>query len=345
MYYSYDEIFRQGSILRKTYDAVIADSGRIKEFFNSGYEEIVFIACGSSYWLSMSACMTFQIKSNHKCFAVKSGDIVMNPDYYLESFRKPLVIVPSRSGSTTETLMAVKLFREHFGCKVLSMVEYPDTSIAQVSDLVLEFPWAAETSICQTRSFSNLYMASVMLAALTGNDETLLDDIRQYLDQSDIISSLAESRISQILSEFPQYANLITLGNGRQYGVCIEGAYISIEMTQLHSNYYGVLEFRHGPIVMADPSYLVVFFSGGNGREYEEEMAMQVRAKGSKVAVICAAGDFRNADHVFSLGREASPEVTALYGIMVMQGFAHLKAVELGIDPDKPKDLVSWIEL
>lgn len=348
MYNSYDEIFSQGDILKETYEEISANSDRIKDFFNVDnydYEEIVFVACGSSYWLSMSACMTFQEKLGKRCFAVKSGDVVMNTDYYLNAYKKPLLIAPSRSGNTSETLMALKSLRDHYRCRILCMVEDKEASIINLCDLVLEFPWAFEVSVCQTRSFSNLYMASVMVAALAGGDDSLLKDLRRYIDDFDRISGNAENLLGRIIRDFPQCDKLITLGNGKIYGVSIEGAYIAIEMALLPSNYYGTLEFRHGPVVMADPAYLVVFFSGGNGRKYEEDMALDVRRKGSKIIAISSGDDFINADYRFNIGREAAPEVVALYGIMVMQGFAHLKAVDLGRDPDSPGDLVQWIKL
>ena len=42
---------------------------------------------------------------------------------------------------------------------------------------------------------------------------------------------------------------------------------------------------------------------------------------------------------------KASPEVVALYGIMILQGFAQQNAENLGINPDSPKDLVPFIKI
>lgn len=346
MFESYKEVFEQGEGLRKTFDYVNSKKDEIVNFFRTvDYDEVVFIACGSSYWLSMSACMTMQEKLGVRCSAVKSGDIVMNPEYYKKAYKNPLVIAPSRSGSTAETLTALKLFRDTYGSKVISIGEYPKAKILQLSDLALEIPWVNEISVCQTRSFSNLYMTCVMITGLLDEDTELLDDLNKYINEFGIHRERGENLIKTIIKEFTQWRNLVTLGNGKIYGVTIEGAYISIEMAQFPSNYYGTLEFRHGPIVMAEPDYLVFFFSAGNCDELEEKMMAETRDKKARVVAICAEDKFKNVDYCFSLGRKAKSEVLALYGIFIMQGFAHLKAVDRGVNPDKPKGLVPWITI
>jgi len=346
MYESYNEIFKQGKSLRKSYDYVMSKKGHIANFFkDSEYEEIVFIACGSSYWLSASAHMTFQEKLGVRCCAVTSGEVIMNEEYYKKAYKKPLVIAPSRSGSTSETLKAVKFFKQNYGSRVLSIAEYEDAPIKGLSDLTLEIPWANEISVCQTRSFSNMYMVCVMIAAIVGNDSALLEDINNYIEESASLMSKGEELLRTIIKENPGWKNFVSIGNGKQYGISCEGAYICIEMAQLPSNYYNTLELRHGPIVMLDSSYIVSVMSGENARELEENMAKDARNKGAKVIAICDDGNFKNADYIFSLGRKASPEVTALYGIFVMQGAAYLKAVATGVDPDNPKELVRWIKI
>lgn len=346
MYESYKEVFNQGETLRTTFDYVMSKRNEIKSFIKENkFEEVVFIACGSSYWMSLSACMTLQEKLGVKCSAVKSGDIVMNKEYYKKAYKNPLVIAPSRSGTTSETLIAIELFKEQYGSKVLSIVEYENSKILSLSEFVLEIPWVNEISVCQTRSFSNLYLTCILIAAIVDEDEALINELNGYITESKQHESRAENLLSSIIKEFPECKSLVTLGNGKQYGACIEGAYICIEMAQFPSNYYGTLEFRHGPIVMADSSYLVCIFSGGNARKLEENMALDTQKKGARVAAICSEDNFRHSDFCFNMGKKTAAEVIALYGIMVMQGFAHLKAVDLGIDPDSPKGLVPWIKI
>jgi fructoselysine-6-P-deglycase FrlB-like protein len=346
MFASYNEIFLQGESLRKTFDYVSGRKEEIKTFFKETFfEEVVFVGCGSSYWMSVSACMTLRGTLGMPCSAVTSGDIVLHPEEYKQAYKNPLIIVPTRSGSTTETLLALQFLKDTYHCKILSITEYTEAPIYPASDLVLEIPWANETSVCQTRSFSNLYLAAILLGALLGENSYLLEDLSGYIYNFEGHRQRAENLLGAMLKEFPECHALVALGSGRQFGVTCEGAYICIEMAQFHSTYYNTLELRHGPIVMLDKGSLVVLFSGGNKRDLEEGMAADARKKGAKVAVICEGDTFKHCDYCFSLGRKASPEAVALFGVFVLQGFAYLKAVSLGIDPDNPKELVPWIQL
>lgn len=347
MYHSYNEIFTQYESLKQTFDTVMAKKDEITSFFSSGSEEeAVFVACGSSYWMSLSAHMTFAEKTGMRSFAVKAGDILMNPEYYSNCFRKPLIIVPSRSGKTTEVLKAVEILRQAYGdIRVFSIVEYMDSPLENFSDSTILLPWANEKSVCQTRSFSNLYLCTMAISALLGNDTKLIKDIVCYLNLTPKLFSNIEAKILSMVENFKDCNYLVSLGSGKQYGVAVEGAYIGIEMAVFPANYYGILELRHGPIVRLDENSLVCIISNNKARNYEESIAADAKEKGAKILAIIDNGVFDNADRIFSIGNNSSPEVTALYGIAVFQAFAYYKALQLGLNPDSPSQLVPYISM
>lgn len=347
MYESYREIYGQEEALGKTLDLIEGREAEIRAFFDAQqYDCIVFLACGSSYWSSLSAGMTMQALTGKTCCAVKSGDVVLNPADYMQRSWKPLIITPSRSGATTETLRAARLFRSVYGSEIFSLTEYPDCPLKAISALNLELPWANEISVCQTRSFTCLYVAMLAVAAVVGNNKELLADLRRYVGELPRLSREAEALVDRMAAELPDWRSLVALGFGRQYGVVIEGAYISIEMAQLPAHYFGTLEWRHGPIVLADSSYLVCLTSGGDEpRALEEGMAEDTRDKGAHVLAITALGNFTNADYQLSLGWCATPETVALLSMLVMQGVAYKQAILRGLDPDHPGDLNCWIQI
>lgn len=346
MYYSYEEIFRQGEVLRAAFYRIQEEAEQIKEFFGrGGYTEILFLACGSSYWASLSAAATMEEKLGIRCHAVKSGEVVLNPEYHKKHYTRPMILAPSRSGNTTETSMAIDILREAYDCQVLALVEYEHSPIAQKADYVLLFPDSNEKSVCQTRSFTTLYLAMVSIAAIVGGSRKLLEDLEEFLSEADDYTALVRKKTEEITSAF-DFRALAALGYGRQYGVVIEGAYINIEMAQFSSHYYQMLEWRHGPIVLADGTYLVCMTcSGGAAKQHEEAMAKETREKGAKVLIISGEGGYTHADYQIAAGKDWEPEITALLSIIVMQGMAYYNALRTGRNPDVPKDLVPWIEI
>ncbi len=346
MYYSYEEIFHQEDVLRTAFQRVQEEAEQIEAFFRrEEYTEILFLACGSSYWASLSAAVTMEENLGVLCHAVKSGEVVLNPEYYRKHYSRPLLLVPSRSGNTSETSMAIDILREAYGCKVFALVEYDHSPIEQKADYVLRFPESNEKSVCQTRSFTTMYLAMVSIAAIVGGNRKLLGDLDGFLSEGDSYTELARKQMEEITSSF-DFRSLVALGYGRQYGVVIEGAYINIEMAQFPSHYYQMMEWRHGPIVLADDTYLVCMTcNGGAGKEYEEAMAKETREKGAKVLIIGGTDDYDHADYRIAVGKEWEPEITALFSIMLMQGMAYYNALRTGRNPDVPKDLVPWIEI
>jgi glutamine---fructose-6-phosphate transaminase (isomerizing) len=346
MHHSYSEIFQQHESLGKTMDHVLANKAGIIRFFETTpHDEIVFIACGSSYWSSVSSAMTFSEQTGIRCTAVKSGDVVLNPDYYRKLFKKPLVIAPSRSGSTSETLIAIDLFKQWHASPVLCLVGYENAPMVPVSDFALEMNWINETSVCQTRAFSSLYLAMVLVAGLLGKDERLVQGLREYVTNFPTIAPKIGDQVKQLTDGFPDYKALVVVANGKQYGVAIEGAYINVEMAQFPSHYYGTLELRHGPIVMLNSDYLTFVCCKDQPNDYEVGLLPEIKRTGGRSAVIASGGDCPQADYCFSYGREVPQEVASLFAVFVLQALAYHKAVQLGYDPDQPKELVQWIKI
>lgn len=346
MYQSYSEIFKQNESLEKTLNCVLSSEKEILELFEkSNPDEIVFIACGSSYWSSLSAVMTITEKIGIRCSAVKSGDIVLNSEYYQKLYKKPLIIAPSRSGSTSETLLAIDLFKKWYASPVLSFVGFENAPILAMSDLAIEMNWINEISICQTRAFSSLYLSEILIGAILGKDNQFIVQLKNFIKNFDQLSELVDNKIQQLIRELPDYKSLIVVANGKQYGVAIEGAYINVEMAQFPSHYYGTLELRHGPIVMVDKNYLTFIFCKSKPTDYEIKLIAEIKKAGGKTVIIATEDVNSNADYSFVYGTETEPEVIALFGVFVLQALAHHKAIQLGLNPDQPKELVQWIKI
>jgi fructoselysine-6-P-deglycase FrlB-like protein len=307
--------------------------------------DIVFVACGSSFWLSLSAHKTLAYLTGRRAFAVKAGDVLMNFEEHRAAYTNPILVCPSRSGRSTEQLEVIKLFRQAYGeVPVLSAVIYDDSEMEKLSQVCLRLPWANEITVCQTRSFNCLYLAMLAVAAVLSGNREFLAGITKFADASADMFSRGMQLAEKITKGFPEFSHLVVIGSGRQYGVAIEAAYIGIEMAQLNANYYAVMELRHGPIVTVTEKTLVALLSNGTSRKLEENMARDARKQGGKVLAVVAEGGFDNADWVVETG-ELPAEAVALCFVQVLQAFAYWQAVEHRLDPDHPGDLVPYITI
>jgi len=339
-YLSHEEIHEQYKSLEKTLDYILFNADELKKFFNSS-GDIVFVGCGSSYWMSLSAHKTMKVRAGLRSYAVKAGDVVLCPEEFTDIYDNPIFICPSRSGRTKEVIDAVAFLTNAYpDSKVFSIIVYAENELSKLSDMSLSIPWTNEQSVCQTRSFSNLYVAFIAIAAIISNDDDLIKCLKSYLIKAPSLFKRDEAFI-QSIADPEKISSIVTLGGGLQYGVVIEGAYIVIEMAEFAANYYQLLEYRHGPIVTAGEG-TVVFICTGMAAEHEQKMAVEIRETGAKVyAVAVSKVDW--ADHTFTLGNEYSKEVLALHFAFVMQSFAHHFSIARGKNPDSPGNLISYI--
>ena len=339
-YLSHGEIHSQYVSLGLTVDFMLENSGPIRQFFSLG-RDIVFVACGSSYWMSLSAHRSVKRLTGRRSYAIKAADVVLCPEEYTGLYDDPIFICPSRSGLTRELLDAVDILKEAYpGGKVFSFIEYKENDLSKKSDMHLNLHWANEESVCQTRSFSNLYAASVVLAAIVGQDETNIASLKEYLKAAPNLYAEHEPAIRG-LADPKKIKSLATLGCGLQYGLVVEGAYIVIEMAEFAANYYHLLEYRHGPVVTTGEG-AAIFICAGVSDEHEMKMAEEIRSTGALVYAV-APEDREWADRTFALGRDYGREAAALHFVFVMQSFAHHFSVARGRNPDSPGKLVRYI--
>lgn len=344
MYESREEILKRSDAFQQTTRVVLDSEVEIRGFFQAHGGDVVLVACGSSYWASLSAHKTLKLALRRSVYAVKAGDVLMNPEEHARAYTDPVLVVPSRSGSTTEQLEAIRIFRESYGTvPVLSIVVYDNTPLESLSDLCLSIPWANEVSVCQTRSFSCLYLALILIAGLY--DDALKQGMLRFLEVSEFLAQRDFPKVEALVSHSTSQPRLIAIGSGRQYGVTIEGAYICVEMAQLPASYYTVTELRHGPVVTVNEHTVVVVCSMGTPLAIEEQMAREAKAQGAYILAVVSEGSFSGADTLFSLDGPYPPEAVALHYVFVMQAYAHFMAIARGLDPDRPGNLVRFIQL
>ena len=339
-YLSHEEIHKKYISLEQTLDYILENKILIHDFF-SEIGDIVFVACGSSYWMSLSAHKTMKMKTGRRAYAVKAGEVILCPEEFKGLYDNPVFVCPSRSGRTRELLDAADILKSLYpGSRVLSVVEYTDNQLGTKSDMTLNISWANEKSVCQTRSFSSLYTACITIAAILGGDWAFIENVKKYIQNAPLLYLKHEAAAREI-ADASKVNSLVTLGNGLQYGITVEGAYIVVEMAQFNANYFQILEYRHGPIVTARPGTSVFICSGGN-EEHERKIAGEIRAAGAKVYTVTPF-DVDWVDYAFSMDGFYEKEIIALHFAFVMQSFAYHFAVSLGRDPDNPGNLVRYI--
>ena len=147
---------------------------KIEAFFAANPQrKFTIMGCGSSYMLSKSAAALLASYPETTANAIPAGDYIADPVSWQETVRGSIVLMLSRSGRTSEMVWAAQKIKELLNCPIISINAENDNDITPMSDLELSMPWCHDNSVCQTRTVTNLYAASLLLAAKYAKDETL----------------------------------------------------------------------------------------------------------------------------------------------------------------------------
>jgi glucosamine--fructose-6-phosphate aminotransferase (isomerizing) len=344
---TYNEIKQQYAALQQTYDYMKSKREDIMRFIREqSVTSITFIGCGSGYCLCKSAAFSTQLRAGFPSVALAGGDLMLNSKRYQAMLEHTLLIVPSRSGSTSEIIEAIHLAQADKHVPVLAISSVNNSPLTQISDFSLELPWAYDQSVCQTRNITNLYVANLMIAAFIGNDERLIDDISSAIQQGDAYMLRVEGAIRETANF--EWCNAVLLADGELQGLASEGAIALTEIAKVQAHSHHLLDVRHGPMVTIGPNTLVIALLTKDGSEYQHKLMQDIKGRG---ATIIAFGDHLSvvpADTVdLAIISDSELDIAAqgIPFIFIPQIVALTSADRNGINPDEPDGLTAWVKL
>lgn len=340
-----EEIRTQADSWTGTLQRIDGATGRLKILFKDA-REILFAGCGSAFNVSHAVAPYFQKISGKICKAVHSSDILLNPEMFIRPDENTIVVVYSRSGSTTESAMAVRKARA-LGCKTLSIICFADSPMAREAHEAIILEEAKEKSITTTRSLTSMVLSGHYLAALVAENRVLLG---QYRTLPGIAINLMEEfeetgkRISKC-TEITKYA---FLGTGSYYGLAREAQLKIKEMVLLPSDSYVSLDYQHGPMSNVDSNMLVCILVSDTGRKYDLSLLKKMKELGGIVLILCDSGKdgyFDTADYLVELHTGLGDGVRDILYMPVLQFMAYYKSLSTGNDPDNPNNLYYFVEV
>ena len=339
------EMKAQYQALDKTFDQVMGASGALRALKDSyGPRALVFIGCGSGYCLCQSAAFQASCRAGLPGYAFAAGDLMLHAGQYQSMLEHSLIIAPTRSGSTSELLLAFDSIRAAADVKIVAIAAKPGSQAASAADLSIELPWAFDDSVCQTRSVTNLYTADLMVSAILGGDDATLKELRRAIDQGERFIAENEALMERVGQG--EWDNVVLLADGEPAGLASEGAMAVTEIAQLHAHHYHILDVRHGPMVLVDDRTLVFALLQDEGLDQQLKLVADCRARGAKVVAYGASNlSPEDADVVVTPKEPFSNTVAGIPFMYLVQQACVSKAAARGIDPDNPEGLTAWIKL
>lgn len=346
MYLTEKEIFNQYEALKKTYKYFmkkVAAIKRLKE--NHEFDSITFIGSGSSYCLSQSGEISTKIYLGIPANSLAAGDLMLNFTHYDNFIRNTLLVVSTRSGSTSEVVLAVKKAKDKFGVPCISICAREESELSKIVDLSLEIPWTFDESVCQTRTVTNLYTANLLLLGIMADNQLLINEIKDAIDNGDKYISQYTDPLKKI-AQSTSWERVVVLADSELQGIAKEGALAFKEICRVPSNYHHILDVRHGPMVLIDEKTLVILAFSPYELSYQADLISDLKEKGAQVLTVGSQEENNTiADLHITIPPFQNYGVRGIPFIFVPQSIAYFKAISKEINPDVPQGLDPWIKL
>lgn len=255
---------------------------------------VAVVGSGTSWFMAMCYAILREQAGLGRTDAFATSEYPSARDY-------DQVLVICRSGTTSE---AVNLLNElHGRIPTTVITAVPGSPAALAADHAIEMPFADEESVVQTR------FATTALALLRAHLGTDIEPIAAQAEQALAID------VTPLMSA----EQCTFLGRGWTVGLAYEAALKTREAAQFWAESYPAMDYRHGPIAIAEPGRLV--WSLG---EAPEGLVDEVAATGATWV---------------------HHDLDALAGLVVAQRFAIELSLSRGLDPDHPRALTRAVIL
>jgi glutamine---fructose-6-phosphate transaminase (isomerizing) len=300
--------------------------------------ELIFVGCGSSFYLGLTAAATWSLLTGEDARAIPASEVLLFPKLLPRACRAILI---SRSGRTSEVIQAGNYLKQRNQTPPLAITCGTGTPIEEVATHVIRLPQADEKSLVMTRSFTSMLVVLQVLAAERGRASESRDGIRALPNEMEPRMREIDSTILRLVRT-RLFADYVFLGQGPFYGVAQEAMLKIKEMSCSHAQCFHTLEFRHGPKAIVSPETLVTFFLSESGFESEVSVLQEIKELGATTLVItndAHEGVEEAADELIALSLHVPEAARPAAFVIPGQLLGLHTGIRKGFDPDNPRHL------
>jgi CRISPR-associated protein Cas5a/b/c len=257
-------------------------------------DRVAVVGCGTSFYMARAVAALREAHGGGETDAFPASEFPIGRSY-------DRIVAISRSGTTTEV---VHLLERLGSARRVVVTADPGSPVAELAETSIVLDFADERSVVQTR-FATSALALFRADLGEGLDRAIED---------------AERALTEPLDPDPtRFGHVVFLGHGWTVGIAEEAALKLREASQTYSEAYPAMEYRHGPISLADARSLVWIIGSPDAT-----VADDVRSTGATVRVA---------------------SLDPMAELVLIQRAAVTLAEAKGLDPDHPPHLARSVLL
>ena len=289
----------------------------------NGYDEIIFVGAGSSYYASRILRDFYESKLNKRCYSVIASELknfnIIN--------KNVIFIFLSQSGETADLCDCLYYLKDK-GYKIVSLCNNINSQLGFNSDLVFPLFANAEIAVASTKALlAMIYVGKLLIdSSYLDNSSLISNQIQNVINKWDLIHNYSKD-VSKAKAVF-------YLGKSNDYNISLEGALKLREISYIHSFAFQSGELKHGSIALIDNEVMCIgVLSNPSLCSYIKNNLEEVRSRGAKTILISNCDS--NSD-IFIDGDE-------LNIVVCLQIIAYQTAKLLNRNIDQPRNLAKSV--
>lgn len=344
-HYMIKEIHEQSNVISKLNKLYLEKLETLPDI--SKYNKIHIIGCGTAYHAGMIGKYLIENYSNFEV-----GVYIASEYRYQKIFvdEKTLIITPSQSGETADTLACIKKAKEH-GCKTLGIVNVKDSSIARMVDEVIYTEAGPEVAVASTKAYTSQAYIFSLLALKLGITKNLIkqeDIILEYKKLPTLIEKMINLNYENITEKFWNDKDVFYLGRNIDYISVLEGSLKLKEISYVHSEAYQAGELKHGTISLIEKNTCVIsLITNDEIASKTISNIKEVKARGAYVILLIKNSLNINIDKScydkLIIIDNTNFLLQPILNIIPLQLIAYNVAKKRGCDIDKPRNLAKSV--
>lgn len=230
-----------------------------------------FCACAPAEYLFAERAVSVVVLDSAELLYFASG--ILTP--------KTAVVLVSRSGESVELVKLLPLLRQH-GCRVIAMVNVPESTLATQADETILINSPADQLIAIQTYTATVAVISLLAAACFNELDTAEQELKVTVAA---LEQLMPSALAANANFKP--GTIYFLGRGMSLTTVKAGSLLMHEMARLPSVGMSAAQFRHGPVeVVREDFQGVVFGTQAATANLDRKLAEDLAATGASIAYI-----------------------------------------------------------
>ena len=311
---------------------------------------VYFVACGTAYYVGVAGRYVYEKLLRVPCEACLASEFRYYDPVVDE---KTLVIVVSQSGTTEDTIKALREAKAR-GAKTLGIVNVVGSTVSDLADDVIYTLAGPEIAVASTKAYTTqltaMYLFGIYLAQLRQSADpeflrTILTDLRTIPAKMNRVLE-SEKTIQEMSSRYCSRNDVYFIGRHMDYAVALEGSLKFKEISYIHSEAYAAGELKHGPISLIEEGTPVIALATVE-RLFDKLMsnAQEVITRGASVIVVTTENNcdrVKGASEILTIP-EIQELLSPLLSVLPMQLLAYYVAYQRGCNIDKPRNLAKSV--